>query len=106
MTSDEHRAACIEAMCKARYESDCVFAHWEEESEDFKENYRRKETFALDSLHDIARVVPVEATEEMHVAAKNTREADKTRGLPTPWGKVWRVMSAAGDLTNPQERKP
>jgi hypothetical protein len=84
MTRDDHRAECIEAMCKARYESDCVFARWEEESEDFKENYRRKETFAFDSLHGIALVCH---PEEMIIGGK----------------RYWR---AGHDLTNPQEQKP
>jgi hypothetical protein len=52
----------------------------------------------LDSLHGTgARVVPVEATEEM-IAAGQT-EWRIFRQLTS----AWRAMSAAGDLTNPLE---
>jgi len=36
-----------------------------------------------------------EPTEAMHRAAKAKREADKAKGLTTPWGDVWRAMHDA-----------
>ena len=57
-------------------------------------------TSAFDALHGIARVCPVEATEEMHIAVKKKRATDQALFRPSPWGEMFKVMVAAGDLTN------
>jgi hypothetical protein len=55
-------------------------------------------TAAFDALHGIARVVPIEATEEMimHAALQSN----------TTWAYIFRVMAARGGLTNPLEKNP
>jgi hypothetical protein len=85
MTRDEYRARCIEAIAYGQ--------KWEEVVE--KDVYRCHAAKILDSLHGIARVVPIEATEEMSIS-----------GIDAAPGQTWRAMSAAGDLTNPPEQKP
>jgi hypothetical protein len=90
---DEHRTKCIEAIkiCHQTFEigyfSDFQAAR------------------ILDSLDGVARVVPIEATEEMLAAAR--REVDDLceRG-PGEYADLYCAMSAAGDLTNPPENKP
>lgn len=54
---------------------------------------------AFDSLHGLVRVNPIEATEDMQIAGVEADNNDShLRG-------VWRVMSAAGDLTNAPEKR-
>ncbi len=61
-----------------------------------------------DALHGLARVVPVEATEEM-IDGELDRRDRLTYGIGLDERSVsnaWRAMTAAGDLTNPPEEKP
>jgi hypothetical protein len=64
-----------------------------------------EQTVAIDSLHVIARVVPVETTRDM-VNASYEKERDlfgpTARGLKH--SVIFEVMSAAGDLTNPEQK--
>jgi hypothetical protein len=68
----------------------------------------------LDSLHGIARVDPVEATEEMiRCGAALVRKKWFENEAKTYQGKwealarsAFEAMSATGDLTNPPEEKP
>jgi hypothetical protein len=89
---DEARAKCIEAMVQAyilrlkEYPLSSIFEGF---------------TAAFDSLHGIARVNPIEATEEM-MAAINL---NIIRGMSANEATYY-DMSAAGDLTNPPETKP
>jgi hypothetical protein len=93
MTRDEHREECFEEMkaAAARQVGDLGVlgdVWWTEIL-----------TAAFDSLHGIARVVPVEATEEMLEERRDVYTEYDARG-------IWRDMSAVGDLTNPPEGKP
>lgn len=65
-----------------------------------KEYYICKATAALDALHGIAYVNLPEATEEMHIAVKKKRATDQALFRPSPWGEMFKLMAAAGDLTN------
>ena len=94
MTRNDHRAQCIEAMEEAFYKRssgtptsvyDCMSA-------------------AFDSLHGIAVVNPIEATNEMIRAGVVILEDE-----PHAYSDAiscWNAMSAAGDLTNLPEKKP
>jgi hypothetical protein len=88
MTRDEHRAKCIEAMA-AEISSVCAWP----DNRSVEAAIR-----AFDSLHGIARVDPIEATEEMMTAGR-VRTGIGDRHI------IWTAMSAAGDLTNPPEGK-
>lgn len=88
MTRDEQRTKCFDAM-EAAYEtsrSSAPGAH------------RRSLAAAFDSLHGLAHVVPPEVTKEMNIAVIGYGR----QGC----GTVFRIMAAAGDLTNPPEEKP
>lgn len=98
MTRDEYRKACIDAIKRA-----------------FLDHYDRSIlnldiacTDALDSLHGIARVCPVEITPSMIAAAWeifNRYPRDKL--TPGPGFKEsLAAMNSTGDLTNPPEQKP
>lgn len=93
MTRDEHRAACIAKM-------------WFTMASQPAADYEFAATIAFDSLHDIALVNPVEATEAMiEVGHGNNYQASKyfsAKGV----ANLWRRMSVAGRLTNPPEKKP
>jgi hypothetical protein len=84
MTRDEHREKCIEVMASAYRRFDKRLPAMQR---------------AFDSLHGIARVVPIEATEEMRILGHDGYGVDGMKG-------AWNEMSAAGDLTNPPEGKP
>jgi hypothetical protein len=98
MTRDERRAKCIETTADALHDmtDDNPFP-------------RRAElkiaTFILDSLHGIARINPVEATEEMYAAGWNEGGTDYNMS-EGDLRLLFEAMSAAGDLTNPPEGKP
>lgn len=96
------RNACIEAMARAYYGDDDQWAripeHWQE-----KELAKAGRVF--DALHDLATVHPVEATEEI-IAAGNDEGGSDYGMSEEDLRLLWRAMSAAGDLTNPQEKKP
>ncbi len=70
-------------------------------------------TAAFDSLHDVAHVIPIKATEEMidHVAKaiEDAQDADMEFKYDRPAEALARyaiaAMSAAGNLTNPPEEK-
>jgi hypothetical protein len=81
MTSDEHRTKCADAIEIALGHMGIFISEVQA-------------TAALDSLHGIARVVPVEATKEMIDAASKTKR---------PWADCFELMAAAGDLTNDPE---
>jgi hypothetical protein len=66
-----------------------------------KNDWREEATIVLDSLHGIARVDPIEATEEM-IAAGSDAEGYSEGDIHG----IWKAMAAAGDLTNPPETKP
>lgn len=80
MTRDEHRAKCIEAQALA------YVKRWQDGAS-------RADSFAaaFDALHGLARVTPLEATDEMIDAAKPI----------CPDIGTYKAMAAAGDLTNP-----
>ena len=92
MTRDEYRAKCIEAMKAAYARPGAPFVG----SLTPDEIFTRRMTAAFDALHGIARVVPVEITEEMMEAVDWQYPADL----------LFDTMSAAGDLTKPPEKKP
>jgi hypothetical protein len=118
MTRDEYRAKCIEAM-KAAY---VVFELTPEHaSDEFFDLFTASFTAIFDSLHGIAHVVPIEATEEMSRSGGDALMDSQTidrQGLDPRFRysardfrridacAVLRAMSAAGDLTNPPEGKP
>jgi hypothetical protein len=83
MTRDD-RAKCIEAMVEAGPRASTYL------------NWKKIMTAAFDSLHGIASVNPIEATDEM-------LNAWHQHDNPC---SAWRAMSAAGDLTNPPEGNP
>jgi hypothetical protein len=87
MTRDEHRAKCIEAILHALFHSTEL------------RTMEETATAALDALHGIARVVSIEATEEM-LAVRTAWEAESDAR------DTWRNMSPAGDITKPPEEKP
>lgn len=93
MTRDEQRAACFKAMKVAFINPEWPgIPHLSND-----EIFTIRISSAFDSLHGLARVNPIEATEEMLFAARNYF-AD---GLG-----AYEAISAAGDLTNPPEKKP
>jgi hypothetical protein len=99
MTRDEHRAACIKAMAIAwlskRGYPETDVPDW------LMRQTIEEQTAALDALRSAgARVVPIEATEEM-IDAAYLPESPR-RGASR---EIWDAMSAAGDLTNPPEGK-
>jgi hypothetical protein len=97
MTRDDARAKCIEAMALAELHHEYGLVTFSPvqilEAE-------ARATAAFDSLHGIARVNPIEATEEMMMACS------EATGLMPMWANSWRAMSAVGDLTNQPEMKP
>ena len=91
MTRDEHRAKCIVSIGAALFHSSELRTQDEVAAA------------ALDALPTAgARVVPIEATEEM-VLAVTGHECRLTTSMAR---EVWRRMSAVGDLTKPPEEKP
>jgi hypothetical protein len=92
MTPAEDRAQCIEAMAleELRYEHGLVTF-----SPQTIAIAKEKAAHILDSLHGIARVNPIEATEEMVDAAFHCGSAE--------YEDIFRAMAARGDLTNPPE---
>ena len=91
MTRDEHRAKCIITVAMNLA---IIYGGHADRWKDFEE----EAIIILDSLHGIARVNPIEATEEMVSIAggisHNTIDEDK---------EMWRAMAARADLTNPPE---
>ena len=94
MTRADRRAQCIEAIGDEI--ADALNYDWPK--------INALAARILDSLHGIAFIDPIEATEEMRTAAAphfcGACKAYKTDE------EAWRAMAAAGDLTNPTERKP
>lgn len=82
MTRDEHRAKCINEMA---FRSGIDY----DEAE-----------VAFDSLHGLARVVPIEATEEMIKAGMAVLVPTMQ---PIVAEEVFHAMVAAGDLSNGPE---
>lgn len=113
MTRDEHRAQCIEAMARTmccqyyislqgviRFGTTEVLAAGV--NRDVEEHWREwhdKATEVLDSLHGIAFVDPIEATEEMIAAGVHAAHPENCR-------EVYAAIAARGDLTNQPEEKP
>lgn len=95
MTLDEHRNACIEGMAAAIAQTP-----WENISGWSRNAFLRKATRAFDSLNGIAFVDPIEATEEMVRAAYGPQTNIAYART------VFHAMAAAGNLTNPPEKKP
>jgi hypothetical protein len=94
MTRDDHRAKCIEAMMFA-----LINAH------DHNSDWFRMAATAFDSLHGIARVVPVEANNEMiHTGVGAIVGSPESAWINAI--SCWNAMSAAGNLTNQPEGKP
>ncbi len=99
MTRDEQRAALIEAIEKALDDRlSNYIPEWRstDAAEEKSLIVATAEQF-LNALHDIARVNPIEATEEMLDAG--LMEYRLTHTL----SKTWRGMSTIGDLTNAPE---
>jgi hypothetical protein len=93
VTRNEARTKCFDAMEAAydRTRSSRAGAH------------RHSLAAAFDSLHGIAVICPVEATEEMRTAAY---DEERRAGLNAGSALIlFRVMAAAGDLTKPSEKK-
>lgn len=89
--------------------------------------YEDAATAAFDAQHGLARVCPIEATEEMIAAYRGALKAQHNSMSPEEIKEIWprrrikghghvfpkdmkaharwRAMSAAGDLTNPPEKK-
>ena len=89
MTRDEHRNACIEVIRTAM--------GWEDSP-----GKRLAAQSVLDAIPSAgADVHPIEATEEMVAAAPHWTEMDADEIQ-----EIWRAMSSAGRLTNPQEDRP
>jgi hypothetical protein len=96
VTRDEHRAKCIEAM---------FFGYGSLGFYEFEDaipaslTCRRLEA-AFDAISKAgARVVPVEATDEIAAGRRSVKWA---RDL----NSIWRAMAEAGDLTNLPEKRP
>ena len=87
MTRDEAREKCFEAQTLAYVKA------WQA-GESRLDCFRA----AFDTLNGIARVVPIEATEEMimHANLSSNRGAEM----------MWKIMSTWGDLTNARGRSP
>lgn len=83
MTRDEYRdgyrKACADAIADAMIHEPTAYS-------------------ILDSLHDVARLCPIGATEEMMKAGKSV-------SLSPVCDLIWQAMSAAGDLTNAPRRR-
>jgi len=108
MTSDEYRAKCIEAEAIAAFER-YNDSPWICASEDEKKHWIWTMTAAFDSIHGIARVVPIEATEEMVKAGSSALVRWESSNDPYSANcvtAVYKAMSAAGRLTSPPEKKP
>lgn len=84
VTTHELRLECAEAIAKAANIS------------------VRRAFLALDSLHGLARIVPIEATEVMVEAGMYVLGLTMK---PIVSEEVFHAMAAAGDLTNPPEKK-
>jgi hypothetical protein len=95
MTRDQQRNACFEKMAVARADGLWI-AFTKEQRRSFIEDEKR----VFDSLHGIARVNPVEATDEMLLAASEFDENSQQVCCA-----IWRAMSTKGRLTNPPEVK-
>lgn len=87
MTRDKYRETCIKAMEKAM------------RGPLSKRQARINAVAALDSLHGIAFVDPVEPAEEMVAAGMGVPHHENCC-------EVFAAMAAAGNLTNPPEEKP
>src|SRR6266550_4472626 len=99
MTRDEQRNECIEVMDRA-----FMSVAWRHICPDVFEQRRIKKGIAaaFDSLHGIARVNPIEATESIIKAAYHPNgELDDVPMATIE--ECWEEMSAAGDLTKPPE---
>jgi hypothetical protein len=95
MTPAEHRAkCCIDAM---------IEAYVLQLKNNSCSSLRQCMTAAFDALHGIARVNPIEATEEMCQAAATLGD----RAYPgwPGFSGYWDAMAAAGDLTRAPEKK-
>lgn len=88
MTRDKYRETCIKAMEKAM------------RGPLSKRQARINAVAALDSLHGIAFVDPVEPAEDMIL------EADERAILDGSAVRLYLAMAAAGNLTNTPEEKP
>lgn len=87
---DEQRKACIEAIERAAAANAAGTS-------------REWATAILDALNGLARVCPIEATNEMLQAGA------RILGQESGWSdsmSCWNAMTATGDLTNPPGRKP
>jgi hypothetical protein len=93
---DEHRKACIEAMIGGY----AAVGLSQGDIGKFK-LHTQAITAAFDALHGIARVNPIEATEEMQHAGSIM--------IDGPWSGArmcYEEMTELGDLTNPPETNP
>jgi hypothetical protein len=110
MTPADHRAKCIEASAEAIYDDECGPGAWKEliasaiaqnltRPTHFEKKYLMRGTAVLDSLHGIARVVPVKPTEEMNLAAMARDTDDFSLRLAID------AANARGDITKPPEGK-
>lgn len=106
-TRARQRAAIIEAMARKHFH--VIGMQWRArikpgeisfwDSLPFVEQqiYLDAMAVAFDAQYGLARVCPIEATEEMIEASYICDDCRKPRDEKT----TWRAMSAAGDLTNP-----
>jgi hypothetical protein len=92
-TRDEARAKCIGAMYEACFEA--MNGRYDQPTEIWVNGF----TAAFDALHGLATVNLPAATKEMLAVGNKIECGD-------PLWLVWWAMSAAGDLTNPPEKKP
>lgn len=103
MTSDDHRAECIEAMARAAHAKDVSSEieprAWEEEIEEVREFWINVEAAAFDALDGIVFVDSIEATGEMIEAYRSTPHNSSPAAR-------FKAMAAVGNLTKPPEEKP
>jgi exosome complex RNA-binding protein Csl4 len=89
MTRDEHREECFKAIRGVMRWDDSPGA-------------RRASQIILDAIHGIARVVPIEQTEEMIDEGADLLSGLVSEGRESKVAvQIYAAMSAAGDLTNP-----
>lgn len=92
LSSYEQRASIIEAIAR-------TLAILYGGNADLWKDFEEEATAIFDAQHGLARVCPIEATEEMIAAARELRYMEPVLN------QQWRLMSASGDLTNLPEKK-
>ena len=103
MTRDEHRDECIEAIALAVARNmfpEHNLKKLDELGPRLARCYRDAGQDGLDALHGIARVCPIEATDETIYTRPHSHDV-RDHGNTHSWVSI-EVATDAGDLTNPQ----